>query len=187
MHNSSSLWLISILTLVQNRGQVICLNNCQCAIRFIETYVSSTIRSIVYFANARDYKNEYDILHENDPNFATSSRTFLIIDPGMTNVINSTNVVHKLQAMDYSTIVIFHDFTNLHMMQNMFSGGKMRQLKGIKWLSILSDDYTSQSDIRQALLDYAIAFQNYISAFQIDAQFYAIAKVNGTNRIYEIY
>ena len=187
MHNSSSLWLIFILTLVQNRGQVICLNNCQCAIRFIETYVSSTIRSIVYFANARDYKNEYDILHENDPNFATSHRTFLIINRCMTDVINSTNVVHKLQAMDYSTIVLFHDFTNLHMMQNIFSGGKMRQLKSIKWLSILSDDYTSQSDIRQALLDYAIAFQNYISAFQIDAQFYAIAKVNGTNRIYEIY
>ena len=97
MRNSSSLWLLSILTLVQNKGQVDCLNNYQCAISFIETYVSSTIGSVVYFTNVRDYENKEDMPHENVPNFATSSRTFLIINAGMTDVINSSKVVHIRQ------------------------------------------------------------------------------------------
>ena len=187
MPNSSSLCLIFILSLVQNKGQVICFNNYQCAISFIETYVSSTIGSVVYFTNVRDYENKEDAPHKNALNFATSSRTFLIVTPGMTEVINITKVVHKLQAMDYSTIVIFHDFTNLHMMKNMLTGGNIKQFKNIKWLYTLSDENTRQSDIRQALLDYADVFQNYISTLQIEAQLYAIDKMKGFHRIYEIY
>ena len=167
-----------------NKDHVNCLIDYQCAISHIETYVRSVIGSIVYLTDARDSTKLEDTSYENVLRFERSSRNFVIITPGMTEMMNFTKIVHPFQSTDCSRIVIFHDIMHV---QNILSGLTIDYVRNVKWLFILSRHYTNQLDVRKVLMSSASVFQNYLSSIQINAQLYALIKVGKSHRMYEIY
>ena len=184
MCSSSNIWLQFMLIIAQNKHQINCLVDYHCAINHIETYIQSIIGSIVYLSDTRDSTKIENTLYENSLRFARSSRSFIIINRGMIKTINLTKILHPFQSTEYSTVVIFHEFMDL---QNIFSSVDITHLTNIKWLAILSGSYTSQLDVRKALLDSSLVMKNYFSSFQIKAQVYVVADVGKIHRMYEMY
>ena len=184
MGNASFTLFLFISIMAHNKCHVNCLMDYQCAITYIETYVRSVIGSIVYLTDTEDSTKMENTFYENVLRFSRSSRTFVIITPGMTEIMNFTKIVHPFQSTDSSTIVIFHDIMHV---QNIFSGSDIKNVRNIKWLSVLSLYCTDQLDVRKALMDSASVIQNYFSSIQINAQLYALVKVGKNHRIYEIY
>ena len=155
-----------------------------CSITYIETYIQSIIWSIVYLSDPRDSTKIENTVYENSLRFGRSSRSFIILNRGMIKTTNFTKILHPFKSTQYSTVVIFHEFMDV---QNIFSSVNMKHLRNIKWLAILSGNYTSQLDVTKVLLDSSLVMKNYFSSVQINAQVYVVADVGKIHRMYEIY
>ena len=184
MGNASFTLFLFILIMTHNKYHVNCLTDYQCAIAYIETYVRSVIGSIVYLTDTKDSTKMENTFYENVLRFERSSRNFVIITPGMTEIMNFTKIVHPFQSTDRSRIVIFHDIMDV---QNILSGLNIDYVRNVKWLYVLSRHYKNPIDVRKVLMDSASVIQNYLSSIQINAQLYALVKVGKSHRIYEIY
>ena len=173
-----------ILIMAHNKYHVNCIMDYHCAISHIETYVRSVIGSIIYLTDAKDSTKLEDTFYRNVLRFGRSSRNFVIITPGMTEMMNFTKIVHPFQSTDCSRIVIFHDIIHV---QNILSGLNIDYVRNVKWLYVLSRHYTNQLDVRKVLMNSASVIQNYLSSIQINAQWYVLVDISKTHRIYEIY
>ena len=177
-------WFSFILIMAHNKDHINCLMDYECAISHIETYVRSVIGSIVYLTDTKDSTKLEDTFYENVLRFERSSRNFVIITPGMTEMMNFTKIVHPFQSTDCSRIVIFHDIMHV---KNILSGLNIDHARNVKWLYVLSHHYTNHLDVRKFLMNAASVIQNYLSSIQINAQLYVLVKVGKSHRIYEIF
>ena len=178
-----TVWVVVIL--IREAESIFHISHLNRAIDYMQTYNGVHIKSVVLLTS-HSYNLENNAFHEDIQGTASSNqKAMLILHMIMSeNTSNTMDIIHKTT---FPSLIIFPDFEFSKLLQKAFSEIDEERTRDKTWLIMLSSDYQSHQQMYITVLDAISTFPNYRSKFSLISQIYAVARIRGIVRLFELY